>query len=169
MSKDWVYPVTQPICFCKTSTKVSYDSTSKSQFQETLQPWAQQQLKFLISWIHLISMYINGFFKGLVCVRWIPWGIWSRQQPGQLPRWSPQSRCLRTGPACLPSWWSPPPGSGGHLLVQVVTCYWGAHPLTTWPDQHLARGKFSARPEENWQSGKNCDTTKRRSLRLEAI
>ena len=30
--------------------------------------------------------------------------------------------------------------------------HWGAD-LATWPDQHLARGQFSAKMEQNWRSG----------------
>ena len=97
-----------------------------------------------------------------------PSGIWSRQQQGPLPRWSPQSQCPRRGRACPP--WQPLRGALRSSLHQEVVriqftiwkntnhsggntdSHWGAD-LATWPDQHLARGQFSAKMEQNWRSG----------------
>ena len=42
--------------------------------------------------------------------------------------------------------------SHGHHSGGKEGADWGGD-LPTWPDQHLAGGQFSARIEQNWQSG----------------
>ena len=90
-----------------------YNSICKSKFQET----SQQQLnKFLISWIHLISMYITGCLRALyVYDEYLEAFDLVNSQASCLADLLKVDAFVRVRLACHP---------GGHLLLDQVVTSW---------------------------------------------